>query len=139
MSETRPSAVTTAYWLLVLGAVLLMAGGLITATLGFETVRRTQPASVTDESVNALLWLNRGIGMLFMLSAVALGWLARRALRRDPRFRRAAVALALAIVLVVAIASVFGGFVLAPLALVPIIVGTVLLSRPAVVEWYAGE
>lgn len=139
MSETRPSAVTTAYWLLVLGAVLLMAGGLITATLGFETVRRTQPASVTDESVNALLWLNRGIGMLFMLSAVALGWLARRALRRDPRFRRAAVALALAIVLVVAIASVFGGFVLAPLALVPIIVGTVLLTRPAVVEWYAGE
>jgi general stress protein CsbA len=139
MSETRPSAVTTAYWLLVLGAVLLMAGGLITATLGFETVRRTQPASVTDESVNALLWLNRGIGMLFMLSAVALGWLARRALRRDPRFRRAAVALALAIVLVVAIASVFGGFVLAPLALVPIIVGTVLLSRPAVVEWYAGD
>ena len=139
MSETRPSAVTTAYWLLVLGAALLMAGGLITATLGFETVRRTQPASVTDESVNALLWLNRGIGILFILSAVALGWLARRARRRDPRFRRAAVALALAIVLVVAIASVFGGFVLAPLALVPIIVGTVLLSRPAVVEWYAGE
>jgi uncharacterized membrane protein YidH (DUF202 family) len=137
MSETRPSAVTTAYWLLVLGAALLMAGGLITASLGFETVRRTQPASVTDESVNALLWLNRGIGILFMLAAVALGWLARRALRRDPRFRRAAVALALAIVLVVAIASVFGGFVLAPLALVPIIVGTVLLSRPAVVEWYA--
>jgi hypothetical protein len=32
-----------------------------------------------------------------------------------------------------------GGFVLAPLALVPIIVGTVVLSRPAVVEWYAGE
>jgi hypothetical protein len=121
MSETRPSAVTTAYWLLVLGAALLMAGGLITASLGFETVRRTQPASVTDESVNALLWLNRGIGILFMLSAVALGWLA------------------LAIVLVVAIASVFGGFVLAPLALVPIIVGTVVLSRPAVVEWYAGE
>ena len=139
MSETRPSAVITAYWLLVLGAALLMAGGLITASLGFETVRRTQPASVTDESVNALLWLNRGIGILFMLSAVALGWLARRARRRDPRFRRAAVALALAIVLVVAIASVFGGFVLAPLALVPIIVGTVLLSRPAVVEWYAGE
>jgi hypothetical protein len=139
MSETRPSAVTTAYWLLVLGAALLMAGGLITASLGFETVRRTQPASVTDESVNALLWLNRGIGILFMLSAVALGWLARRARRRDPRFRRAAVGLALAIVLVVAIASVFGGFVLAPLALVPIIVGTVLLSRPAVVEWYAGE
>ena len=139
MSETRPSAVTTAYWLLVLGAALLMAGGLITASLGFETVRRTQPASVTDESVNALLWLNRGIGILFMLSAVALGWLARRARRRDPRFRRAAVGLALAIVLVVAIASVFGGFVLAPLALVPIIVGTVVLSRPAVVEWYAGE
>jgi hypothetical protein len=137
MSETRPSAVTTAYLLLVIGAALLMAGGLITASLGFETVRRTQPASVTDESVNALLWLNRGIGILFMLAAVALGWLARRALRRDPRFRRAAVALALAIVLVVAIASVFGGFVLAPLALVPIIVGTVLLSRPAVVEWYA--
>lgn len=139
MSETRPSAVTTAYWLLVLGAALLMAGGVITASLGFETVRRTQPASVTDESVNALLWLNRGIGILFMLSAVALAWLARRARRRDPRFRRAAVALALATVLVVAIASVFGGFVLAPLALVPIIVGTVLLSRPAVVEWYAGE
>ena len=139
MSETRPSAVTTAYWLLVLGAALLMAGGLITATLGFETVRRTQPASVTDESVNALLWLNRGIGILFILSAVALAWLARRALRRDPRFRRAAVALALATVLVVAIASVFGGFVLAPLALVPIIVGTMLLSRPPVVEWYAGE
>jgi hypothetical protein len=53
MSETRPSAVTTACWLLVLGAVLLMAGGLLAGLVSFDSLRQTSPPSVTDDAVRA--------------------------------------------------------------------------------------
>jgi hypothetical protein len=50
------------------------------------------------------------------------------------------MALSLAIVVLVAVAAVLSGtHILALLSILPIIVGTLLLSRPAVVEWYAGE
>jgi hypothetical protein len=64
---------------------------------------------------------------------------AGRARIRDLRSRRAAMALGLAIVVLVAVAAVFSGtHILALLSLIPIVIGTLLLSRPAVVEWYAG-
>lgn len=136
--DDQPSVVTTACWLLVLGAALLIAGGLITATVSFDTLRRVQPQTVSDESVSHLLVLNRGVGILLVAAGAALAWLAQRARRRDLRFRRAAIALALVTIVVVALVSVYAGHILALLSLLPIIVGTLLLSRPAVMEWYAG-
>ncbi len=140
MSETRPGAVSTAYWLLVLGGVLLMAGGLLAGTVSFDSLRQAAPASVNDDAVRAYARLQRGTGVLFGIAGVALVWFAGRARRRDVRSRRAAMALGLAVVVLVAVAAVLSGtHILALLSLIPIVVGTLLLGRPPVVEWYAGE
>ena len=50
----------------------------------------------------------------------------------DPRFRRAAVALSLAIVVLVALFAVFGVVhMLTLVAVIPLIAGTVLIGRPS--------
>ena len=72
------------------------------------------------------------------MAGVALAVMAARARRRNPRLRRAAMTLGLPIVVLVGVAAAFAGtHILALLSLLPIVVGTLLLSRPAVVEWYA--
>lgn len=140
MSDTRPSAVTTACWLLVAGAVLLIAGGLLAGLMSLDSLRQSAPPTVTDEAVRSYARLYRGAGILFGIAGVALAWFAARARTRDLRARRAAMALGLAVVVLVAVAAVFSGtHILALLSLVPIVVGTLLLSRPGVVEWYAGD
>ena len=136
-AESRPAAATTAFWLLVAGGVLLVLAGLITATVSFTTLRNAQPPEVSDQSIYDMLWLNRGVGILFGVAGLALIWLAVRARNRDLRFRRAAMTLGLTIVVVVAAASFYGGHILALLSLVPIVTGTLLLRRPSVVDWYA--
>lgn len=136
----RPSAVNVACWLLVLGSVLLIAGGLLAALVGFDSLRQAAPATVTDDAVQSYARLYRGTGVLFAVTGVALGWFAVRARNRDPRARRAAIALGLAVVVLVAVAAVFAGtHILALLGLLPIIVGVLLLNRPSVVDWYAGD
>lgn len=137
-STSRPGAVMTAFWLLIAGAVLLMMGGLLTATTGFDTVRQTTPPSVSDQSLHDLLRLYRGVGVLFCLAAATLTGLAVRARDGDPRFRRATVALGLAIVVLVALAAVMSGavFILALVSLLPIVAGVMLLNRPAVTQWF---
>lgn len=137
--ESRPSVVTTACWLLVIGAVLLFSGGLLAALVSFDSVRQAAPPTVTDEALNDYLRLYRGAGILFGVAAAALASFAMRARLRDVRARRAAVTLGLTIVVLVALAAVFSGtHILALLSLVPIVVGTLLLTRPAVLDWYAG-
>ena len=125
--DARPGAVRGAVWSLVIGALMLAAGGLITAAVSFDTLRLVAPESVPDETIRSSLWLYRGVGLLFALGAAALVSLTVRAGRRDVRFRRATMALALALTVIVAIAAAFiGTHILA------------LLSRPAVVAWFAG-
>lgn len=138
-TEPRPSAVNAAFWALVVGAVLLMAGGLMAATVNFDALRQSAPATVSDQALRNLLRLNRGVGILFAVGAAALAWTAARARDRDPRFRRATMALALTIVVLVAVASVYVGHILSLVSLVPIVIGTLLLSRPNVVDWFASE
>lgn len=138
--ESRPSAVTAAFWVLVVGAVLLMAGGLMAATVSFDYLRGSVPATVSDDGVRDYGRLYRGAGILFCVAAVALAVLTGRARNRDLRFRRAAMTLGLTIVVLVALAAAFGfSTILALLSLVPIVVGTLLLGRPTVADWYAGE
>ena len=132
-SDSRPAAVTTAFWLLVLGAVLLMAGGLMSATLGFDTLRRSAPQTVTDETVRNYLRLYRGAGVLLALAGAALAAFAARARDGDTRFRRSATGLSLAIVILVSIAAGFGLriHILSLFSLLPIIAGTLTLNRRA--------
>ena len=138
-TESRPSAVTTACWLLVAGGVLLIAGGLLATLVSFDSLRQAAPITVTDEALHDYARLYRGAGILFGIAGVALVWFAARARSRDLRARRAAMALGLSIVVLVAVAAVFSGtHILALLSLLPIVVGTLLLSRPTVLDWYAG-
>lgn len=137
---SRPTALTAAFWLLIAGAVLLMAGGLMAATVGFDTLRQAAPPTVSDDALRNYARLYRGAGSLFSVAAAALAVFALRARDRDPRFRRAAMTLGLTIVVIVALAAVFAGtHILALLSLVPIVVGTLMLSRPNVMDWYADE
>jgi uncharacterized membrane protein len=133
VSESRPAAFNTAFWLLVVGAVLLMAGGLMSATLGFDTLRRSAPQAVSDQTVQNYLPLYRGAGVLLALAGAALAAFAARARDGDTRFRRSATGLSLAIVVLVSLA--WGLSLRIPIltlfSLLPIIAGTLKLNRRA--------
>jgi hypothetical protein len=113
--QPRPRVVTAAFWCWVGASILLIIGGLIAASLA------------------ALPMVYRGGGVITVLAGAGMAFLAGRTRSGDTRYRRAAVALSLAIVVLVAIASALGGAVhlLTLLAVLPLIAGTVLITRPA--------
>src|SRR5262245_14244701 len=112
----RPRTVDGAYFSWLAGAVLTAALGLLFLTYPVSAYKL--------------------VGILLLLVGLALGFLAGRARRRDPRFARAAVALAMAAVAFQALIVLFlpipigvlGGIVVAVIAL---IVGSFLHQRPA--------
>ena len=136
-TEPRPRAVDIAFWLLVVGAVLLLAGGMLAATLGYDTLRHAAQPSVSDQTIRDYLRFHRGAGVVCALAAVALAALVVRTRAGDSRFRRATMGLGLAIVILVSVIAVFfGTHIFALLSLLPIIVGVLLLSRPPVAKWF---
>jgi hypothetical protein len=111
--QPRPRAVTAAFWCWVVAAILLIIGGLIAASVGLPPVYR-------------------GAGVLTAIGGAGMAFLAGRTRNGDPRFRRAAVALSLAIVVLVALFAVFGVVhMLTLVAVIPLIAGTVLIRRPS--------
>jgi hypothetical protein len=139
-TEPRPRAVDVAFWLLVVGAVLLLAGGMFAATLSYDTLRNAAVPSVSDQAIRDYLRFHRGAGVVCALAAVALAVLVVRTRAGDSRFRRAAMGLGLVIVVLVGVVAVFfGTHIFALLSLLPIIVGTLLLSRPPVAKWFNPE
>jgi hypothetical protein len=82
----------------------------------------------------------RGAGVITALAGAGLAFLAGRSRTGDTRFRRAALALALTIVVLVALCAVFGVVhVLTLVGLIPLIAGTVLMTRPAASAWAGQE
>jgi hypothetical protein len=111
--QSRPRVVTAAFWCWIAASFLLVLGGLIAASLNVPVVFR-------------------GAGVIFALAGAALAFLAGRSRGGDTRFRRAALALALAVVVLIALAALFqltNGITL--LAVFPLVAGTVLITRPA--------
>jgi nucleoside permease NupC len=105
--------VTAAFWCWVAASIMLIVGGLIVASVDLPTVYR-------------------GAGVVTALAGAGIAFLAGRSRNGDTRFRRAAVALSLAIVVLVALVSVFGiVHMLTLLAVIPLIAGAVLITRPA--------
>ena len=118
-SPPRPRVVTVAVWCWLIGATLLIVGGMLTAT--------------TD-----LPALYRGAGVLTAVAGAGLAFLAGRSRTGDTRFRRAAVALSLTLVVLVALSVVVGVVhILTLVAVIPLIVGTVLMTRPSASSWSA--
>jgi CDP-diglyceride synthetase len=112
--HSRPRVVTAAFWCWVVASVLLIVGGMLAA------------------SVSQLPMAYRGGGIITALAGAGMAFLAGRTRSGDARYRRAAIALSLVIVVMVAIVAVFGGavHVLTLLGVLPLIAGTVLISRP---------
>ncbi|MCB0939449.1 MAG: hypothetical protein KDB72_04330 [Mycobacterium sp.] len=132
--------VTAAFWLLVVGAVLLLAGGLLSVTINFDTLRHAAAPSVSDQAIRDFIRLHRAAGVACAMAAVGLSALVVRTRAGDPRFRRATIALGLVTIVLVALIAVFvGTHILALLSLLPIIAGTLLLTRPPVVEWFNAD
>lgn len=136
--HARPRVVDVAVWLLLAGAVLLIFGGLMSVTLSFDTVRSMADAAMSDEELRNYLTLHRGAGVFCLVAGAALAFVAGKTRAGDERFRRATVALALAAIVLVAVLSlVIGTNIVALLALLPLIVGAMLLRRPAATQWFA--
>jgi hypothetical protein len=111
--QSPPRVVTAAFWCWVAASLLLTVGGLIAASVALPAVYR-------------------GAGVITVLAGVGMAFLAGRTRGADSRFRLAAVALSLTIVVLVAAFAVFGVLhVLTLLAVIPLIAGTVLMTRPA--------
>jgi len=137
--QDRPAAVTLAVLLLSTGGAMLILGGVFTAWVDFSSLRQVAPATVTDGAVREAVLFYRGVGILAALAGAALVALAWRARRRDVRARRAAISLAFAIVVLAAVGAVLAAtHILTLLSLPLIIVGALLLARPATAAWFAG-
>lgn len=136
--DTRPTVVEVGTALLLIGAALLIAGGLQNATFSFDALRRIAPSSVSDASVRSYLTQYRATGALFIGAGIGLALLTGRTRRCDARARRAAMGLALATVLVWGAVAVFhlGYSMLILLSLVPTIAGVLLLSSRRSVKWF---
>ena len=114
----RPRAVTAAFWCWVAAALLLIVGGLITASVSLPAVFR-------------------GAGVIFALAGAGMAFLAGRIRTGDGRYRRAALGLSLAIIVLVALVSVVGVVhILALLSVIPMIAGIALITRPAATAFY---
>ncbi|AKS30589.1 hypothetical protein [Mycolicibacterium goodii] len=101
-------------WLVA--AVLLMVGGMIAASVSL-------PGLDTP--------LFRGVGVLIAIAGAGMAFLAGLSRGGDPRFRRAAMALSVAIVVIVALTARLGVVhILTLIGIVLLIVGTILNALP---------
>ncbi|KUH81948.1 MULTISPECIES: hypothetical protein [unclassified Mycobacterium] len=108
----RTRVVTAAFWCWVVASVMLMVGGLIAASVSL-------PA------------LFRGAGMLTVAAGAGMAFLAGRIRTGDVRFRRAGVALSLTIVVFVVLLSARGiVHIVTLIAVLPLIAGAILVTRP---------
>jgi hypothetical protein len=114
--------VAVAFWCWVAAAVTLVGLGLLMAMS-----RAHVPT------------FYRGAGALFVVAGLALGYLAGRASGRHAALWRAAVGLALALVVLLAVFTLMtqGALWLIPMILT--MVGAALMLRPAAQGWYHPE
>jgi len=120
--SSRPRVVNVAFWCWLAAALLLVVGGLLTATVNLPGL----PGVV------------RAAGVLSALVGLALAFLAGKSRSGDDRFRRAATALSVATVLVIGVTAVFGVVhILTLLGLLPLIVAMGCITRPAATNWFS--
>jgi peptidoglycan/LPS O-acetylase OafA/YrhL len=115
----RPRVVIAAFWCWVVASVLLVMFGLLLAF-----------------SADNLPVLFHGAGVLFALSGLGLGYLSGQARLGYARFRRAAVALALAVVVLLAVFALISRGPVWLLVMILTMVGAVLMMRPSAQGWF---
>jgi len=115
----RPRIVDAVFWLWLLAAVSLVVLGMLMAL-----TRGNLPP------------VFRGAGVLFAVAGLALGYLAGRTRAGHARMRRAAVGLALALVVLLALFTLMTGGVLWLIPMILTMVGAVLIMRPSAQDWF---
>lgn len=120
--SSRPRIVDAVFWLWLVASISLVLLGLLMAL-----TRANLPTFF------------RGAGILFALAGLALGYLAGRTRAGHAQLRRAAVGLALALVLLLALFALMTGGALWLIPLVLTMVGAVLIMRPSAQNWFQVE
>ena len=115
----RPRVVEVAFWLLVVAALALITTGLVVVF-----------------SSSPLPPFFRGAGVLFAVAGAALAFVAGRTRGGDARFRSATIGLALALVVLLALFSLFSRGLAWLLIMVVLMVAAILLLRPAAHDWF---
>jgi peptidoglycan/LPS O-acetylase OafA/YrhL len=115
----RPRIVEAVFWLWLLAAISLVVLGMLLAFAHGE-----------------LPPVFRGAGILFAIAGLALGFLAGRTRAGHARLRRAAVGLALALVVLLALFTLMTGGVLWLIPMILTMVGAVLIMRPSAQGWF---
>ncbi|ORB28927.1 hypothetical protein [Mycolicibacterium parafortuitum] len=137
----RPRVVDLSFWCFMVGAVIMIVGGLMALTATYEVARAAIPDTVSDEDVRNYLTIYRGTGIGSVLAAGALAFLAGRARRGDARFRLATLALAFATLVVLGLLALGIGVAqpLILLGLLPVVIGALLAVQPSARQWYQRE
>lgn len=137
----RPRVVDIAFWCFMVGAVVVIVGGLMAATVSYDVARASLPTSIGDDEVRSYLTIYRATGIGSAMAAAALAFLAGRARRGDARFRSATLGLAFALVVVVGLLAIGAGVAqpLILLGLLPVLVGTALIVQPSARSWYDSQ
>jgi hypothetical protein len=111
--QSRPRIVNAAFWCWAVASLLLIVGGLFAAFVPLPPVYR-------------------GSGAITAIAGAGMAYLAGRSRDGDTRFRRAAIVLSLTIIVLVALSALFGVVhILTLIAVLPLVAGTVLITRPA--------
>jgi hypothetical protein len=135
----RPRIITTAFWLTAVGAVLILAGGIIGISTAVSTSPSAFPASIGEAQAHRILVMHGGVGAVLAIAGLALSFLAGRTRAGDRRFRRALAALAGVVVVIVFVLGLFAPYNLELLSLigvVPVAIGATLFTRPAAAPWF---
>jgi hypothetical protein len=129
-----PRAVQVAFWCWLTAAALLLLGGLLEVWL----LRDARPANGENDQVRSLILYYRGVGVLCIVLGIAIGYLAGRTRRGDKRFRRAIIALSIAsvVVLLAAEISLRGVSLPAIVALIPLLMAVVSVTRDSATAWF---
>ncbi len=134
-SSDRPRIVDIAFWCLVAGAVLMLVGGLMAIGTSYGAL---SSVSATADELRSFLTMRLVNGVAAAVAAAVLAFLAGRARRGDARFRLAAMGMVFAIFVVFGVLGLLTGLttwiILA--AVLPMLVGEVLLTFPTARDWY---
>lgn len=138
-AQPRPRIVDVAFWFWVVSAAALFLNGLAGVTQRYDAVRAAAKPALTDADVRNLVTYFRAWGVLCIVLAVGIAFLAGRTRRGDKRYRRALIALSLVSVLgAIAMASSGSVGPLLLIAALSLIVANVLIIRPTAQEWFDG-
>lgn len=138
-TPARPAIVNIAFWLVLAGAVLLLAGGLLGLSSAISTPRDAFGPDLSDGEVRSIMIMRGGISGLLLITGLVLSFLAGRARNGDLRFRRSVVWLSVVLVVLVFVLTLLAPFAITPLALfgvVPVAIGATLFMRPAATDWF---